>query len=292
MTANTTALRPVTPLRPPLTLKLGSATAVPARSDLQGNHLLEALPLIDLQRWSGQLELVEIPFGRVLCESAGECSHVHFPTSSIVSLLSLTANGDCAEMATVGNDGVVGMPLLMGSLSSNGRAVVQSAGQAYRVRTAVILEEFNRGGAMMKLLLRYSCTLLTQVAQTAVCTRHHSVEQQVCRMILLSLDRVQRNNLQMTQEFLAVKVGVRRESVTVAALALRRAGLIRYARGCIEVLDRVGLEDRTCECYTVVKRDYERLFPMRHAIRPISVQPSQRGPDALPAEPFSRCLHA
>jgi len=230
--------------------------------------------MVDLQCWFHHLELVDLPLGQVLCESACKCGHVHFPTSAIVSLLNLTASGDCAEVATVGNDGVVGVPLLMGSMSSNGRAVVQSAGRGYRIRTEVVLQEFNRGGAMMNVLLRYSRALATQVAQTAVCNRHHSVDQQVCRLILLSLDRVQGNSLQLTQELVAAKLGVRRESVTAAALALRRAGLIHYARGCIEVLDRAGLEDRACECYGVVKLECDRLLPPT-PVRPANLWNSQ-----------------
>lgn len=225
------------------------------------NHLLAALPASDWARWSSQLELVEMPLGQVLHESGSDLNHVYFPTSAIVSLLNLTASGACAEFATVGNDGVVGVPLLMGGISTNGRAVVQSAGQGYRMNRQVVIEELNAGGAVMRLLLRYTQALLTQVAQTALCNRHHSVDQQVCRLILLNLDRVEGNCLQMTQELLASKLGVRRESVTLVALALQRDGLIRYARGRIEVLDRRGLEDRACECYAVVKLECDRLLP-------------------------------
>jgi CRP-like cAMP-binding protein len=223
--------------------------------------LLSALPACDWQHLSQHIELVEMPLGQVLYESGSDLNHVYFPTSSIVSLLNLTASGACAEFATVGNDGVVGVPLLMGGVSTNGRAVVQSAGHGYRLPRQVISDELDAGGALMQLLLRYTQALLTQVAQTALCNRHHAVEQQVCRLILLNLDRVQGNCLQMTQELLATKLGVRRESVTLVALALQRDGLIRYARGRIEVLNREGLEERACECYAVVKLECDRLLP-------------------------------
>ncbi len=225
------------------------------------NQLLAALPACDWEHLSQHMELVDMPLGQVLYESGGDQSHVVFPTTAIVSLLNLTLNGACAEFATVGNDGVVGVPLLMGGMSTNGRAVVQSAGHGYRLHRQVIVDELNAGGAVMQLLLRYTQALLTQVAQTALCNRHHAVEQQVCRLILQNLDRVQGNSLYMTQELLASKLGVRRESVTLVALALQRDGLIRYARGRIEVLDRQGLEDRACECYAVVKLECDRLLP-------------------------------
>ncbi|QHE76883.1 Crp/Fnr family transcriptional regulator [Hydrogenophaga sp. PBL-H3] len=241
--------------------RCGCAATAPARGGAQINHLLAAMPADDWLRWSRQMELVDMPLGQVLYESGSELNHVYFPTSAIVSLLNIAANGACAEFATVGNDGVVGVPLLMGGISTNGRAVVQSAGQGYRLNRQVVIDELNAGGAVMQLLLRYTQALLTQVAQTALCNRHHTVDQQVCRLILLNLDRVQGNCLQMTQELLASKLGVRRESVTLVALALQRDGLIRYARGRIEVLDREGLEERACECYAVVKLECDRLLP-------------------------------
>ena len=237
------------------------ATKATAHTGDQMNHLLAAMTASDWERWSQQMELVDMPLGQVLYESGSELNHVYFPTSSIVSLLNLTASGACAEFATVGNDGVVGVPLLTGGISTNGRAVVQSAGHGYRLPRHVINDELAAGGAVMHLLLRYTQALLTQVAQTALCNRHHAVEQQVCRLILLNLDRVQGNCLQMTQELLATKLGVRRESVTLVALGLQRDGLIRYARGRIEVLDREGLEERACECYAVVKLECDRLLP-------------------------------
>ena len=202
-----------------------------------------------------------MPLGQVLYESGSDLNHVYFPNTAIVSLLNLTASGACAEFAAVGNDGVVGVPLLMGGMSTNGRAVVQSAGNGHRLHRQVINDELHAGGAVMQLLLRYTQALITQVAQNALCNRHHSVEQQVSRLILQNLDRVQGNCLQMTQEVLASKLGVRRESVTLVALALQREGLIRYARGRIEVLDRQGLEAKACECYAVVKLECDRLLP-------------------------------
>lgn len=239
----------------------GCSAPLQALAGATTNQLLAALPACDLQHLSGHMELVEMPLGQVLYESGSDLNHVYFPTTCIVSLLNLTSNGACAEFATVGNDGVVGVPLLMGGISTNGRAVVQSAGYGLRLHRQVINDELNAGGALMQLLLRYTQALLTQVAQTALCNRHHAVEQQVSRLILQNLDRVQGNCLQMTQELLAGKLGVRRESVTLVALTLQRDGLIRYARGRIEVLDRQGLEDRACECYAVVKLECDRLLP-------------------------------
>lgn len=258
-------LRTATPVAQVRPLPRRPEPLVAAEAGPLGNHLLAALPAADLQRWVHQLELVDMPMGQVLYESGRSLNHVHFPTSAIVSLQNLTADGACAEVATVGNDGVVGVPLLMGGISTNGRAVVQSPGLGYRLKGQVVLEEFNRGGTLMQLLLHYTQALLTQMAQTATCNRHHSVDQQVCRLILLSLDRIRGNSLQTTQELLAGRLGVRRESVTSAALALQKAGLIRYARGRIEVLDREGLEDRACECYEVVKFECDRLLPMSQA---------------------------
>lgn len=226
-----------------------------------GNQLLAALPACDWEHLSQHMELVDMPLGQVLYESGSDLNHVYFPNTAIVSLLNLTASGACAEFAAVGNDGVVGVPLLMGGMSTNGRAVVQSAGKGHRLHRQVINDELHAGGAVMQLLLRYTQALLTQVAQNALCNRHHSVEQQVSRLILQNLDRVQGNCLQMTQEVLASKLGVRRESVTLVALALQREGLIRYARGRIEVLDRQGLEAKACECYAVVKLECDRLLP-------------------------------
>ena len=265
-----TPLRPATAHRQPPSLRCPSKRSAAAEGDPTDNQLLAALPAAVWQSWSDQLEWVDMPFGLVLSDSGSRFTHVHFPTTAVVSLLVLMANGDCAEAAIVGNDGVVGVPLLMGGISTIGSAVVQVAGQGYRLKSEVVTDTFNRGGATMQLLLCYSQALLTQMAQTAACNRHHTVDQQVCRLILLNLDRVQGNLLHLTQELLAGKLGVRRESVTEVALALQRAGLIRYARGSIEVLDRGGLEARACECYGVVRRESDRLLGLAHA-RPADI---------------------
>jgi CRP-like cAMP-binding protein len=225
------------------------------------NHLLAALPDADWQRWQPQLEWVPLPLGQVLYESGCTMSHVYFPTDAIVSLLYVMADGASAEIAVVGNEGVVGISLFMGGGSTPSRAVVQSAGQGWRLRAAAIRDEFNDSAPVMHLLLRYTQALITQMAQTAVCNRHHVLDQQLCRWLLLSLDRLGGHELRMTQELIANMLGVRREGVTEAALKLQRDGLIRYSRGHITVLDRAGLEARTCECYEVVKKEYARLLP-------------------------------
>ena len=225
------------------------------------NHLLAALPQVELARWLPMMELVQLPLGMVLYESGRTQTHVYFPISAIVSLLYVLENGGSAEIAVVGNEGVLGISLFMGGETTPSRAVVQSAGEGYRIKAATIKEEFNRSGPVMHLLLRYTQALITQMAQTAVCNRHHSLDQQLCRWLLLSLDRLAGNDLVMTQELIANMLGVRREGVTEAALALQQAGLIRYQRGHITVLDRPRLEKRTCECYLVVKREYDRLLP-------------------------------
>jgi CRP-like cAMP-binding protein len=225
------------------------------------NHLLAALPDADWQRWQPQLEWVPLPLGQVLYESGCTMSHVYFPTDAIVSLLYVMADGASAEIAVVGNEGVVGISLFMGGGSTPSRAVVQSAGQGWRLRAAAIRDEFNDSAPVMHLLLRYTQALITQMAQTAVCNRHHVLDQQLCRWLLLSLDRLGGDELRMTQELIANMLGVRREGVTEAALKLQRDGLIRYSRGHITVLDRAGLEARTCECYEVVRKEYARLLP-------------------------------
>jgi CRP-like cAMP-binding protein len=227
----------------------------------QENHLLEALPAAEAQRWLPLLEPVELPLGSVLYESGGALSHVYFPTTAIVSLLYVLENGASAEIAVVGNEGVVGISLFMGGESTPSRAVVQSAGTGLRLKAPIMKEEFNRAGAVLHLMLRYTQALITQMAQTAVCNRHHSLDQQLCRWLLLSLDRLQGNVLVMTQELIANMLGVRREGVTEGALKLQQAGLIQYSRGHITVLDREGLEKRSCECYAVVKKEYDRLLP-------------------------------
>jgi CRP-like cAMP-binding protein len=225
------------------------------------NHLLAALPDAEWQRWLPQLERVEMPLGQVLYESGVTLSHVYFPTTAIVSLLYVMENGASAEIAVVGNEGIVGISLFMGGDSTSSRAVVQSAGLGLRLRAQVMKDDFNRAGPVLHLLLRYTQALITQMAQTAVCNRHHSLDQQLCRWLLLSLDRLQGNELVMTQELIANMLGVRREGVTEGALKLQQAGLIRYARGHISVLDRDGLQKRSCECYAVVKKEYDRLLP-------------------------------
>jgi CRP-like cAMP-binding protein len=225
------------------------------------NHLLDSLPPAEAQRWRPLLEWVDMPLGTVLYESGGALSHVYFPTTAIVSLLYVMENGASAEIAVVGNEGVVGISLFMGGESTPSRAVVQSAGDAVRLKASEMKEEFNRAGPVLHLMLRYTQALITQMAQTAVCNRHHSLDQQLCRWLLLSLDRLRGNTLIMTQELIANMLGVRREGVTEGALKLQHAGLIQYARGHITVLDRAGLENRSCECYRVVKKEYDRLLP-------------------------------
>jgi CRP-like cAMP-binding protein len=225
------------------------------------NELLACLPDAEWQRWEPLLELVDLPLGKVLYESGAPLSHVYFPTNAIVSLLYVLENGASAEIAVVGREGVVGVAIFMGGGSTPNRAVVQSAGMGYRLRADVIKSEFERSSPVLHLMLRYTQALITQMSQTAVCNRHHSLDQQLCRWLLLSLDRLPGNELVMTQELIANMLGVRREGVTEAALKLQAAGLIRYARGHIAVLDRPGLEHRTCECYRVVKQEYDRLLP-------------------------------
>ena len=234
--------------------------------DPKKNHLLASLPEAESQRWFPQLELVEMPLGQVLYESGSNLTHVHFPTTAIISLLYVMEDGASAEIAVVGNEGIVGISLFMGGESTPSRAVVQSAGFGYRLKADMIKAEFNRAGPVMHLLLRYTQALITQMAQTAVCNRHHSLDQQLCRWLLLSLDRLQGCELVMTQELIANMLGVRREGVTEAAHKLQDVGLIRYSRGRISVLDRNGLEKRVCECYAVVKKEYDRLLPERLAI--------------------------
>jgi CRP-like cAMP-binding protein len=236
-------------------------TEPPQAHSPRQNHLLAALPAQDFARLSAHLELVPMPLGHVLYESGSELRHVYFPTTAIVSLLYVMIDGASAEIAVVGNEGIIGVALFMGGETMPNRAVVQSAGHAYRLRGQLLKEEFNRSGQMQHLLLRYTQALLTQMAQTAVCNRHHSLDQQLCRWLLLSLDRLPSDELVMTQELIANMLGVRREGVTEAAGNLQRAGLIRYQRGRITVLDRTGLEARACECYAVVKREFDRLLP-------------------------------
>jgi len=225
------------------------------------NHLLAVLPRLEAERLFPRLEPVPLALGAVLYESGDRLHHVYFPTTSIVSLLYELENGSSAEIAVVGNEGIVGIALFMGGDTMPNRAVVQSEGHAYRLPGHVLKEEFKRAGALQHLLLRYTLALLTQMAQTAVCNRHHTVDQQLCRWLLLSLDRLPVNELTMTQELIANMLGVRREGVTEAAGKLQAAGLIEYNRGRITVLDRQGLEARVCECYAVVRKEFSRLLP-------------------------------
>jgi CRP-like cAMP-binding protein len=234
---------------------------MPSSNDPRQNHLLAALPTADFERMSQHLESVPMPLGHVLYESGSELRHVYFPTTAIVSLLYVMEDGASAEIAVVGNEGVIGVALFMGGETMPNRAVVQSAGHAYRLPGQLLKQEFSRSGELQHLLLRYTQALLTQMAQTAVCNRHHSLDQQLCRWLLLSLDRLPANELVMTQELIANMLGVRREGVTEAAGNLNKAGLINYHRGHITVLDRPGLEARACECYAVVKKEFDRLLP-------------------------------
>ena len=231
-----------------------------------GDHtLLAALPEAERARWLPQLESVELPLGAVLYEAGNRLTHVYFPTTAIVSLICVMDNGATTEIAMVGNEGLVGVSLFMGGESTTSRAVVQSAGLGYRLTANQVMEEFNRAGPVMNLLLRYTQALITQMAQTAVCNRHHSLDQQLCRWLLLSMDRLRSNELVLTQELIAKLLGVRREGITEAAGRLHAAGLIAYRRGHVTVLDRAQLERRSCECYAVVTREYDRLLPGKAA---------------------------
>ena len=230
------------------------------------NHLLDALLKAEYDRLTPDLEHVELKLGEVMYESGGLLKYVYFPTTSIISLLYVMENGASAEIAIVGNEGVLGISLFMGGETTSSRAVVQSAGFAYRLKSQLLKDEFNRGTAVQRLLLRYTQALITQMAQTAVCNRHHSVEQQLCRWLLLSIDRLSCDELTMTQELIANMLGVRREGVTEAAGRLQREGIINYTRGHITVVDRKKLERRSCECYQVVKAEFDRLLPALHGI--------------------------
>jgi len=231
-------------------------------TDPRDNQLLAVLPDAAWCRWQRELELVLLEPGQVLCESGRAPAYVYFPTSAIVSLLYMTEDGGSAEIAVIGNDGVVGVSLFMGGNSTPSRSVVQCAGQAYRLRAQRVRDEFDSGGPALGVVLRYTQAMMAQVAQTAVCNRYHSIDQQLARRLLLGLDRLPTHSLQMTQELLANLLGVRREGVTAAALKLQLAGVIRYSRGHIDVLDRARLEHRACECYGVARKEYHRLLPM------------------------------
>ncbi|WP_027776144.1 Crp/Fnr family transcriptional regulator [Paraburkholderia caledonica] len=230
------------------------------------NHLLSVLPEDERARLAPHLVAIDMTLGQVVYESGDRQHFVYFPTTSIVSLLYVMEDGASAEIAIVGNEGVIGIALFMGGETTPSRAIVQSAGAAFRLDARILKQEFGRAGPVQRLLLRYTQALITQMAQTAVCNRHHSIDQQLCRWLLLSMDRLPSNELKMTQELIANMLGVRRSGVTEAALKLQDAGLIRYSHGHIQVLDRPGLEKRVCECYRVVKREFDRLLPDLKAI--------------------------
>ena len=251
----------LTPFRELLRVPQDSKPAVPPSPSPKQNHLLAALAGAECEHMQPSLELIDMPLGKVLYESGSHMQHVYFPTTCIVSLLYVMEDGASAEIAIVGNEGMLGISLFMGGDTTPSRAVVQSAGHGFRLRADLLKNEFGRFGPTMHLLLRYTQALITQMAQTAVCNRHHSVDQQLCRWLLLSLDRLATNELSMTQELIANMLGVRREGVTEAAGKLQDAGLINYHRGRITVLDRPGLEARSCECYQVVKTEFDRLLP-------------------------------
>ncbi len=239
---------------------MGAAHSLDSDSP-RNNRLLAALPDEDYEALRPFLDPVELPLGMALYESGGVQGYVYFPTSAIVSLLYVLENGSSAEIAVTGCEGLVGIALFMGGETTPSRAVVQSAGTGYRIKAAALKTRFEAGGGLQLLLLRFTQALITQMTQTAVCNRHHAVDQQLCRWLLLSLDRLPANDLVMTQELIANMLGVRREGVTEAAGKLQAAGLIEYSRGRITVLDRPGLEARSCECYAVVKKEYDRLLP-------------------------------
>ena len=232
----------------------------PVNLRMQKNKLLAALPAMEICRLLPYLEHVKLPLGEVLHESGSKLKYAYFPIDCIISILYVLESGASAEIAVVGNEGVLGISLFMGGESTPSRAVIQSAGFGYRIKSHLLMEEFNRGGPVLRLLLRYTQALISQMTQTAVCNRHHGIDQQLCRWLLLSLDRLSCDSLTMTQELIANMLGVRREGVTEAAGKLQRAGLIAYSRGHIDVLNRPGLEKMVCECYTVVKKEYDRLF--------------------------------
>lgn len=228
---------------------------------IKKNRLLAALPEEIVRAWKSNLELVDLPLGRVLHEPGTAPNYVFFPISAIVSILHVMSDGASAEIAVIGREGMVGIGSFMGGNSTTGQAVVQSAGQGLQLSTTLLKAEFAKSTTLLRLLLRYAQALITQMAQTAACNRHHTLSQQLCRWLLLSLDRIDSKELLMTQELIANMLGVRREGVTAEALKLQKAGLIRYSRGRITVTDRAGLERQTCECYAVVKKEYDRLLP-------------------------------
>jgi CRP-like cAMP-binding protein len=248
--------------RPDLTLHNGGKDA----SSAQCNRLLACLPEPVWQRWKPLLEAVDLPLGKVLCEPGERLTHVVFPTTAIVSLIYMTENGGSAEIGVIGHEGMVGTWMPMGGETTTSRGVVCSAGRGFRLKTSALLEDFNRSAPVMHLLLRYTQALITQTSQMAVCNRHHALEQRLCHWLMLRLDRLESKHIDVTQEFIATMLGVRREGVTEAAGRLQKTGLITYHRGQIEVLDCKDLEARSCECYRVVKHEYDRLLPAETAV--------------------------
>jgi CRP-like cAMP-binding protein len=262
---------------------------MPYVHDPNHNHILAALLDAEFDRLSPHLELVPMLLGDVLYESGGKLQYVYFPTTAIVSLQYVLENGGSSEMAGVGNEGVVGISLFMGGESTPSAAVVQTGGHGYRLKASILMEEFDRAGPVMRLLLRYTQALITQMSQTAVCNRHHSVEQQLCRWLLLTLDRLYSSEFTITQELIANMLGVRREGVTEAAGRLQGYGYISYRRGHIKVLDRVGLEQDVCECYAVVKKEFARLLSdVRQRQTAVSTPPSGHGVAAIKPFPLNR----
>ena len=247
------------------------------------NHLLAVLPTAEYERMAAYLEPVAMPLGQVLYEPGAQLQHAYFPSSSIVSLHYVMESGASAEVAGVGNEGMVGISLFMGGNTTPSSAVVQTSGHAYRLERRVLKQEFDRSGRLQHLLLRYTQALMTQMTQTAACNRHHSVEQQLCRWLLVTLDRIPSGKLTMTQELVAAMLGVRREGITEAACRLRNAGVIDYRRGHIEVLDRSGLKARTCECYGVVKLEFDRLLADIPRVDSVSSSPNLCGSANTPA---------
>jgi CRP-like cAMP-binding protein len=236
--------------------------ALAGSHEIRLNRLLAALPDATLERWRPQLELVDLPLGQVVYEAGRTERYVYFPTSAIVSLLYDMETGNSAEIAVVGNEGIVGISVYLGGNSTLSHAVVQSGGKGIRMKARLLKDQFDHSETVMHMLLRYALALMTQISQTAFCNKHHPLDQQLCRWLLLSLDRLQSNELVMTQQLIANMLGVRHEGVTNAVCHIQGAGLISYARGRIRVLDRVGLENRCCKCYDVVKQEYDRLLPM------------------------------
>jgi CRP-like cAMP-binding protein len=243
----------------------GGDSMIDACHNPRHNNLLDALPLERWERWRHQLEYVDMSLGHVLYEPGNTLSHLYFPTTSIVSLLYVMKNGESAEIAIVGNEGVVGVSLFMGGGSTSSRALVQSAGGAYRLSVEAMKQEFDRPGPVLHLLLRYTQALMTQMVQTAACNKHHSLDQQLCRWLLLSLDRLQGTEMVMTPKLIAHMLGVAQDVANDGTFKLQDAGLIQYENGRIRVMDRKGLEQRSCECYVVVKKEYDRLLPLPHA---------------------------